>query len=492
MSEGEVDRLMRRLGHERRARREAEHLLARRSHDLGEANRGLATALAQLELTVDERTRALIDLRAVAYIDGLTGLVNRRLFNQRLAEASQPGGESFSLLYIDVDDFKRVNDIYGHACGDTVLRHVGSRLLDSVREIDIVARLAGDEFAILIPGVVARDSLARLAGRVVATMSSPIDLPAVGRRVTVGLSIGVAVYPDDGTDADAISAAADLALYRSKQDGKNRATFCDDQIRNERRLSLELERDLTQALSAGEFLLHYHPLVGMHGDSPRILALEALLRWRHPRRGLIEAREFVPFADQRGLLPNLGQFVLTRTLEDARSWFAGPHAPEWVSVNISDRQLRDEGLSELLTGLLTTSGLPPGHLAIDISESALINSSVHSQALGQKLRALGLRLCIDDFGSAQAGLRMMCEFGATVIKIARELTCRVPGDAAAEAIIETSALLSRRLGILIVAEGVETTAQRDYLRSTGIEHFQGFLFGRPLAAADIPARLARQ
>lgn len=491
--EGEVERLLRRLERERRARQEAEALLARRSLELLEANRELAAALAQLEVTVDERTRALVDLRSVAYLDGLTGLVNRRLFNQQLAEAvnqARQGQEGFSLVFIDVDDFKRINDIYGHAGGDAVLRQIASRLLDSVRAIDTVARVAGDEFAILIPGLVAREALSRLATRVVRGMATPIEIPGTGASVRVGLSIGVAVYPDDATDAEALSVAADIAMYRSKQGGKNRVTFCDELIQRERERALELERDLTRALAEGEFLLVYQPLVFARGEDLRIHSLEALLRWQHPRRGLLDASEFLPFADERGMMGPIGRFVLGRALEDARPWFEGPHPPQWIGVNVSARQLRDEGFFDLLDEMLGQSGLPPECLALDVSEAALLDSPLRAQALARRLEALGICLCIDDFGSVHAGLRVLSDLRVGVLKLARELIGRIPGDHRCEALIETIIGLTRHQGTLIVAEGVETTAQQDFLGARGCGHFQGHLFGPALSAAAVSECLA--
>jgi len=484
----EIDRLQKRLERERRARQEAEALLAGRSLDLLQANRELAAALARLEVTVDERTRALVDLRSVAYLDGLTGLVNRRLFNQRLAEAvaqAHQSDEGFGLIFIDVDDFKRINDVYGHASGDAVLRQIATRLLESVREVDTVARVAGDEFSILIPGLVAREPLARLAARIERGMVAPIELPAACASVSVGLSIGVAVYPDDGPDADALSVAADIAMYRSKQAGKSRVTFCDEFIQRERERHLELKQDLARALVDKEFVLHYQPLVTSRGGRARVHGLEALLRWQHPRRGLLEASAFVPFADQRGMMGALGRLVLDRALTDARAWFEGPHPPQWLCVNVSARQLQDDAFIDQIADRLRQSGLPPDRLVLDVGETALLDAPVRAQALARRLEALGVRLCIDDFGRVHAGLCVLRDVRVDVLKLARELIARVPGDAVAESLVQTIIGLARRLGILVVAEGVETREQRDFLSASGCDHFQGYLFGPPLPAAAI-------
>jgi diguanylate cyclase (GGDEF)-like protein len=491
LSEDSVDGLRRRLERERAARREAEALLDCKSRELHLLNRDLAQALARLESTLEERTQALVDLRTVAYLDSLTGLVNRRLFQQRLAEAvrqAEHDGPGFALLFIDTDDFKRVNDTYGHAGGDDVLRHISGRLLETVREIDTVARIAGDEFAILLPGLVAHEPIANLARRVIRAVNEPVLLPGTSATLNIGISIGIAVFPDDGRDTEAITLSADLAMYRSKQAGKNRAVFCDELVRREHYRGLELEQDLEQAVASGQFVLHYQPVLRIESDKPRMHAVEALLRWNHPRRGLLEAKDFIAFADRRGLMGSIGALVLGRALRDARPWLDLPGAPAWVAVNVSARQLRDETFAPLLVATLEETGFPPDRLALDISEAALLDSPAQLRPLAEEMRRLGVRLCLDDFGNVHAGLGLLRSVPVDVLKLAREFTAAVPGDARAEAMLESIVGLAERLDVSVLAEGVETREQLEFLQSIGCRDFQGYLFGPPHSACNV-ARL---
>ncbi|MDG2521828.1 EAL domain-containing protein [Caulobacter segnis] len=438
---------------------------------------GVGTVIALLHAA----NRAFVQL---AHYDPLTGLPNRVLFHKQLREAlarAARGGGEVAVLHIDLDRFKTVNDTLGHAVGDELLRAAAQRLRSCVREGDTVARMGGDEFAIVQTGLSSPDDAQHLAARVVETMNAPLDLH--GHAVVASASVGVAVAPMDGREPDELLMKADMAMYRVKGDGRRGYRFferaMDEVLQNRRRLEL----DLREALELNQFELLYQPLYDLEHE--RVTGCEALLRWRHPERGLVSPADFIPLAEEIGLILPMGEWVLRQACAEASRW------PESVSlaVNLSPIQFRDRRLLDTVKGALDGSGLSPQRLQLEITESVLLADNAANLELLHDLRKLGVRISMDDFGTGYSSLSYLRSFPFDKIKIDQTFVRDIPRDADALAIIRAVADLGERLGIVTTAEGVETTEQFDELRRQGCREIQGYLISPPKAPAEIMAML---
>ncbi|MGA8612540.1 MAG: EAL domain-containing protein [Xanthobacteraceae bacterium] len=418
----------------------------------------------------------------LAQTDGLTSLANRRAFMERLGEAFasyERRGAPFAVLYFDIDYFKDVNDTLGHAAGDTLLRELAGRLIEAVRVTDIVARLGGDEFAILQTNV--RDLAA--AGTLAAKIGELVRVPFVinGNQVHVSCSIGISRYKPDVAGPDAMMIQADLALYRAKEDGRNCFRFHSADLDHEVKERVVLADELRGAIGRNEVELVYQPEVELR--TGRIIGLEALLRWNHPKRGQISPSVFIPIAERSGQIQTIGQWVLDAACRQLRSWQEAGVAPRLVGVNIS--ALHFKGSAELdreVAACLEKWDIAPEMIEIELTESVLMEITQQHNDRFERLRQLGVRIAIDDFGTGYSSLSYLANYPINRVKIAQELVFRVDTEPRSAAVVRAAIRLADELGIDLISEGVENEGQEAFLLSAGCEYGQGYYFSRPVNA----------
>lgn len=426
---------------------------------------------AEVVLREESDTRA----NFLAYHDSLTELANREHFAARLSEAlawSRRSGEPVAVLAIDLDRFKFINDSLGHAVGDALLRSVAERLRENVRETDTVARMGGDEFAIVQVGVQQPRHASRLAERLVDALDAPHQLD--GHDVQCSASIGIAVATDDGDDPASLVRYADTALYRAKADGRQTVRFFEEGMDVELRARRELEQALREGLNEERFRLHFQPMYNLSGKS--LIGFEALLRFDHPERGPITPSEFIPLAEESGLIVPLGAWALGAACREATSW------PEQhrVAVNLSPIQFRHGDIVGTVREALQESGLPAHRLELEITESLLLEDADNVFRKLAKLRDLGVAIAMDDFGTGYSSLAYLWRFPFDKIKIDQSFIKAMDDDPRVAAIIDSILSLGATLGMDVTAEGIETDDQADLLRRIGCEHGQGYLLGRPV------------
>ena len=434
-----------------------------------------------------EHGRELLHLEARH--DPLTGLANRTQFTERTTLALGGGQSSVAVLLVDLDDFKAVNDSMGHEAGDNVLIEIAERVQRCVRDTDVVARLGGDEFAVLITKMIDRQDAASTASRIIRALSEPISI--LNRQVRVGASVGVAVRSKEHCDVQSLLRGADVAMYVAKRKGKGRHEFFEQSQYSEIIDRLNLKEDLEHALERNEFVVHYQPIVDT--DSAIIRSVEALLRWRHPERGLISPSIFIPLAEETGQINVIGKWVLRETCAQVRKWqLKIPHCGELrASVNLSARQLHDPELLHTITDALQSSGLAPEYLTLEVTESLLVADS-HSTRTLQQLTALKVKIAIDDFGTGYSSLSYLHSFPVDTIKIDQSFVQKLDDSMTSHALVRTVIDLARAVGGTTVAEGVENQRQLDILSELKCDLVQGFLFSRPLPAEDFRELLLRR
>jgi diguanylate cyclase (GGDEF)-like protein len=449
------------------------------SHQL--MNNGGWVAIHQ-DITLQKRVEA--ELAHMARYDPLTGLANRAVFlaqiNEALARARQLG-EHFSILMLDLDQFKAVNDSLGHATGDSLLRAVAERFHQIMHDVDHVARFGGDEFVLLQTAHKDqknhRDSAIALADRILAAITQPYELD--GRRVVIGVSIGITLAPDDGCDADTLIRNADLALYKAKSEGRNRYRFFEAAMEAQARERRELEDDMRGAIARDEFELYYQTIIDV--ESGACCGAEALIRWHHPERGLIAPGQFIGLAEESGLIVPLGEWILRKACADAAIW--PPHLK--VAVNLSPMQFKQSNLLDVLQSALRESGLAPARLELEITETVLIEKNEENLAILHQLKDLGASIVLDDFGIGYSSMRYLQIFPIDKIKIDKSFIQSMPNHSDSVAIVCAIAGLARNLDIETTAEGVETAEQFALLRSAGCQLAQGYLFSHPVPAAKL-------
>jgi diguanylate cyclase (GGDEF)-like protein len=418
-------------------------------------------------------------------IDALTGLPNRAFFLEQLEEAGSHErlrNGAFSIIMLDLDRFKNVNDSLGHAAGDALLRQVARRLKSALRGSDVLARLGGDEFAIIQAGCDDQTaSSINLATRISKLITEPFQLP--GHRVEIGTSIGIAMAPEHGIDQEQLLKKADLALYRSKSAGRNCFTLYDEEMSAELEARNTLEGDLRDAVARCQFEVHYQPFFDVQTGAR--CGLEALVRWRHPTRGLIPPDQFIPLAEETGLIVPLGEWVLRRACDDATSWPADTK----VAVNLSPVQFKQADLFDVIQSALRNSGLPPTRLEIELTESVLLERAVENHAFMRKLKRIGISLALDDFGTGYSSLSCLTAFPFDKIKIDRSFIGNLTNDHKSSAIISSIVTLACGLDMSVTAEGVETRQQFEKLRTLGVNFAQGYLLGRPAPINELKSQL---
>jgi diguanylate cyclase (GGDEF)-like protein len=429
---------------------------------------------------ITEQRRSEVKIEYMAHHDALTDLPNRVLLNERLEHAlsqSVHRQEMLAVHHLDLDQFKAVNDTFGHPAGDKLLKMVADRLRGLARETDTIARMGGDEFVIVHAPIDDPAETTALAQRIIALISEPFDLD--GHQVTIGASIGIAVGPSDGLKPDLLLRNADLALYRAKGDGRGTFHFFEPAMDLQMQTRRIMERDLRKALPAGEFELHYQPVVNLaSGD---ISGFEALIRWNHPEQGMISPAAFIPLAEKTGFIVPMGEWVIREACATAAKW-PGDLS---VAVNISAAQFRSCGLMQVIVGALATSGLQPSRLEIEITETVLLQNRETTLAVLRQLRELGIRIAMDDFGTGYSSLTYLQCFPFDKIKIDRSFVKDITENAGSLNIVRAVAALARGMGMTATAEGVETREQLDRITSEGCNEMQGFLFSRPLPAREI-------
>ncbi|WP_419729788.1 putative bifunctional diguanylate cyclase/phosphodiesterase [Lichenicola sp.] len=427
--------------------------------------------------------------RRIAWLarhDSLTGLPNRAHFHEALRTAcalQAESGEKLALLCLDLDGFKAINDTLGHLAGDALLTQVAARLRSCIRKRDLIGRLGGDEFAVALMD---SDSAAagELGRRLMAQVTEPYTINGI--PVRVGLSIGVILSPDDATGHRDLLKGADLAMYRAKAEGRGTISFFDNDIENGAQNRLLLQADLRHAISRDEISLHFQPI--MHGVTGRVVAAEALARWMHPTRGMIPPAEFIPLAEECGLIGALGTWVLRRACLEATCW----SEEIGISVNLSPIQLRDPRLFSIVESALQESGLAAGRLELEITESLFLETNPLVRETMLRLKQHGIRFALDDFGTGFSSLSYLRQFHVDTVKIDRSFVRDLGTDLEADMIVQAITGMARGLGITITAEGVETFDQADRLRASGCTQFQGFLYSRPCSADAVRRFMALQ
>ncbi len=416
--------------------------------------------------------------------DALSGLPNRLLYGDRLDQElnrMRRGGEGLAVLFLDLDRFKDVNDTYGHEAGDDLIKQVARRLSDLLRGADTLARFGGDEFAIIQTGVRGPRDVEALARRILDCVGLPFEVP--GGVVSIGISIGIALAPDNGEERETLMRLADTALYQAKNDGRNRYSFFERQMDEALRLRKIVEDDLRLAITADELTLYYQPLVSADGET--IVGLEALVRWPHPRHGLISPGQFISIAEERGLIIPLGDWVLRRACRDAMRW---PHLR--MAVNVSPIQFRHKDFVASVTRVIEASGIDPTRLEIELTEGVVVADADAAEAAMMDLRALGVRLALDDFGTGYSSLIYLRRFAFDKIKIDRSFLESMEPTGESAILVHSVVHLGRALGLTVTAEGVETKEQHRFLQAVGCHELQGFLFSKPVPAEEIDRMLA--
>lgn len=427
----------------------------------------------------------------LAYHDSLTGLENRRRFLERVNEAStrsQRTHRKFALMYIDLDRFKDVNDTLGHVAGDAVLCEAARRLRSTVRSDDAAARFGGDEFAVLLAEIASPAEVEEVARRVSAELSAAYTVD--DREVTISASIGIAVFPEDGSSVSAVLGCADAALYRAKEQGRHRYCFYSQEIAARLHHRRQLQGGLRHALERGEFELHYQPVLRLSDGS--IDASEALLRWNHPERGIVFPAEFIPAAEETGLMIPIGEWVMRAAAKQIGLWVRNGH--RWrMAVNISVVQLQDANFLQQLWSTIDDAGIPPEFFEIEITESAALRDTDAAQAIVSECRRRGVRVALDDFGTHYASLSHLKKLPVDILKIDKSFVRGLPNDLNDAAIVRSVLALGSNFNCTVVAEGVESQEQLDWLRAHGCALAQGFLLAKPVSAAEFEAwALARQ
>jgi diguanylate cyclase (GGDEF)-like protein len=436
-------------------------------------------------LTRAEESRDRI--QHLAHHDALTGLPNRRLFEDRLIQALAVAARArrrLALLYLDLDGFKEINDTLGHRAGDELLRVVAERLATSVRGGDTIARLGGDEFAVIQIELRTATDAAILAERLMAAAARPIR---VGQQdLVIGASVGIALYPDDGGTADELRANADVALYSAKAAGRARMAYYRPELTHEARARGVLRRDLARGIEDGELELHYQPKVAAVDGS--VTGLEALLRWHHPQRGTLAPGAFLPLAEETGLIEPLGAWVLRDALGQIDRWRASGIVPPRVAINLSPSQLRRGGIAGRLADLIEQADIPPALIELELTEHVLLDDDPRVHHELETLRQLGVAIALDDFGTGYSSLSYLHRLHLRTVKIDKTLVGQF-GDGRAETICAHVVRLAHDLGLVVVAEGVETWRHVEIAKGLGFDELQGYWFARPAPVAEITGRL---
>jgi diguanylate cyclase (GGDEF)-like protein len=457
---------------------------------------GAAECVSGTIQDITDRRRAEEQIRQLAHYDALTSLPNRRSLEKylgRVLERARRCSETTALLFLDLDRFKRINDTMGHVSGDDLLKAVAQRLLEMVRTTDYVgrpneivapvSRLGGDEFAVVLNQIASANEASQAAGRLLEALSQPFHLS--GQEVVMGACIGIALFPNDAQDANSLLRSADSALHQAKAAGGTTYSFFSESMNERATRKLQLETGLRRGIDLDELFLQYQPL--KHVQTGRIMGVEALVRWQSPEFGLLPPMEFIPLAEETGLIEALGAWVLNAACAQLRSWEEQGLTLLRVSVNISSEQFRMPGIARMVEATLQGNGLDPSRLELEITESAIIGEEPSVIEAVHSLKELGVDLALDDFGTGYSSLTHLIRFPIDRIKIDRSFVSRIGNDPQSDAIVAALVGMAHRLGLSVTGEGVETEAQERFLLAEDCDILQGFLIGRPSGANDIAA-----
>jgi diguanylate cyclase (GGDEF)-like protein len=436
-------------------------------------------------------TEAAHEIEHVAYHDRLTGLPNRSMFTLvlgRYLRESSRYQRRLAVFFIDLDRFKNINDTLGHEAGDLLLQEVAERLKACLRASDTVARLGGDEFVVVLPNGNEPEQLAGVAHKILAAVARPILLQDKELRITA--SIGISAYPEDGLDERALMKNADIAMYQAKEDGKNGFAFYSEALNRHSVERLAFEASLRHALELQQFEVQYQPKVDCH--SGRMTGFEALLRWHHPDLGTVPPLTFIPVAEETGLIVPLGRWVLETACRQQVAWCAQGHAPLPMAVNLSARQFSDEHLLADVQRIVAQTGIDPHCLELEITESMLMHDVAKAREVLSSFRDMGIRVSVDDFGTGYSSLSNLKQFPIDTIKVDRSFIRDIMDNKEDKAIADAIIAMGKTLSLTVVAEGVETQAQADFLRDRGCHAFQGFHFSRAVSPSGIEHLLSRQ
>jgi diguanylate cyclase (GGDEF)-like protein/PAS domain S-box-containing protein len=420
-----------------------------------------------------------------AFHDGLTGLPNRSLFIDRLDHALKRNKRnrnvSSAVLFLDLDRFKVVNDSLGHMAGDILLIEIARRIEGCVRPGDTVARLGGDEFVVLCEDIKDIEVAKGVAERIQSALSLPVKLE--GTEIFPTASIGIAMTTMGYNKPEDVLRDADITMYQAKTSGKAQYAVFDSSMRQKALAQLHIEIDLRKALEHNEFRIFYQPIISLKTNS--IVSLEALLRWNHPHRGIIPPSEFIPIAEETGLIAAIGEWVLRKACAQLCTWNEKTSTPIRVAVNISGVQLRDPGFADIVLSILNETGLPTSMLDLEVTETTLMAQDQSAVQMLSKLQSKGIHVCLDDFGTGYSSLNCIQNLPIDVLKVDRSFICRIESDEEQIKIVETILHLGKNLGIEVIAEGVETDDQLTSLKAIKCEHYQGFLYSKPIAEEEV-------
>ena len=426
-----------------------------------------------------------------ANYDVLTGLANRKLFTERLTWALDRADreqDRVALLFIDLDRFKQVNDTRGHSFGDLLLQEVANRLLMNLRKTDTAARLGGDEFAVILPGLYKLQTLEALIGKLLLNLSQTYVLD--GHEAFISASIGVTLFPDDGDTPEILLRNADSAMYQAKAKGRNDFQFFTQEIMEQSQKHGEMEQSLRNALERNELYLNFQPIIEM--SSGRMVSAEALIRWQHPQKGLISPAEFIPLAEELGLIRPIGEWVLVEACRFAASWSEYSSSAPRVAVNLSSRQFERQNIVDVVQSILQQTGLPAERLTLEITESLMVATTSQIVAQLNGLRELGIEISIDDFGTGYSSLSYLKKLPLSCLKIDRSFVMDITTDPEDRLLVAAILSMAQSLNLKVIAEGVETTAQADFLKSKNCQFVQGYLYSRPLSKDDFITILKQQ
>ncbi|MFW6237747.1 MAG: putative bifunctional diguanylate cyclase/phosphodiesterase [Halanaerobiales bacterium] len=467
-----------------KARDRLEKKVAERTAELVESNEKLQEQIAK-------RREKEARIKKMAYYDKLTGLPNLAYFKEKLRQEiknREPGDGFVAVLFLDLDNFKIINETLGHNKGNEILKNIAIRLKDSLRDRDLVARSGGDEFTIMVRNLDDKNSLYNIFNKILSQFKKPFTLGEKEFFITTG--IGAALFPGDGRDVDTLIKNADMALYKAKNRGNNKYEFCTESMKSGISEKMRLTNDLYRARQRDELFLHYQPQVNARTE--RIVGVEALLRWQHPQLGMISPNKFIPIAEKTGLITPIGRWVLQKACQTGAAWRKNGLGAYKIAVNLSRYQFRDENLTEKVSSILEETGFDPAQLELEITESVALGDIYNVIDFLEFFRNKGIAISIDDFGIEYSSLNYLKRLPVDKIKIAMSFIQGISQNYKDEAIVKSIIVLARNLGLKIIAEGVETKEQDDYLTPMMCDEIQGFYYYKPMPRAELEELLRDQ